>query len=346
MSSDELQEAIEANDSGAIFIAKPSTSSPLRSKRALASEDSLALDPEKNANQQDGHVGDEDQDVDHDLKKDDYERDGDSATQEDDVVSLELLTVVGDDEPEKNRVQQLCSKRMIWCWMCALLLLILAIVLPLTLRKKETNNVSTEDKGGIDFVSDGSVTTPAYDVLHPIVAKPENLLDPNTSEGQAYLAVRKEDDEFDIQQNYALQMLYYSTDGDAWVFNHGWESHAKPTRSSASLCGWASVSRCRNLGDGKMAVAGLDLDSNNLWGEIPEDLCLLDKLETLRLANNHVEGTLPSCLASHPTLEVLEFEGNAELADDAVSDPLFCQNEWDSFVSDCSLTCECCTACV
>ena len=95
-----------------------------------------------------------------------------------------------------------------------------------------------------------------------------------------------------------------------------------------------------------MAVAGLDLDSNNLRGEIPEDLCLLDNLETLRLANNHLEGTLPSCLATHSTLEILEFEGNAELADGAVSDPLFCQKTWESLVSDCSLTCACCTDCV
>ncbi|KAL3903146.1 MAG: hypothetical protein SGILL_010555, partial [Bacillariaceae sp.] len=308
----ELQEAIEANDSGAIFIAKPS-SSPPRSKRALASADSLALDPEKNVNP-DCCVGDYDDAS--DLKKE-YQGDDDSATQEDDVVSLELLTVVG-DEPEKNRLQQLCSKRMIWCWLCGLLLLILAIVLPLTLRKKDRSTVSTEDSGGIDFVSDGSVTTPAYDVLVPIVAKPENLLDPNTAEGQAYLAVRKEDDDFDIQQNYALQMLYFSTDGDAWVFNHGWEAYSKPTRSSEQLCGWASVTRCRNVGDGKMAVAGLDLDSNNLRGEIPVDLCLLNDLETMRLANNHLEGTLPSCLASQPTLEILEVEGNTELADDAV----------------------------
>ena len=95
-----------------------------------------------------------------------------------------------------------------------------------------------------------------------------------------------------------------------------------------------------------MAVAGLDLDSNNLRGEVPVDLCLLENLETLRLANNHLEGTLPSCLASHPALMTLEFEGNAELANTAVSDPLFCQKGWEGLVSDCSLTCACCTGCV
>jgi hypothetical protein len=340
--SGEMQEAIETNDSGAIFITKPSSSSsPPRSKRALASADSLALDPKRAHQDGDG--------VDDDMTRIHQRDGGDSQTQEDDLVSLELLTVV-DDKPEKNRLHQLCSRRMIWCWLCALVLVILAIVFPLTMRNKQDNtNISTGDNGGIDFVSDGSVTTPAYEVLRPIVADPDALLDPKTAEGQAYLAVRKENDPFDIQQNYALQVLYHSTDGEAWVFNHGWGSYANPTRSSqSSLCGWASISVCRSLGDGHMAVASLDLDSNNLRGSLPEDLCLLSNLEALRVANNQLEGTLPSCLAAIPSLEVIEVEGNTKLSEDAVSDPLFCENDrlWDSFVTDCVLECECCTACV
>jgi hypothetical protein len=89
-------------------------------------------------------------------------------------------------------------------------------------------------------------------------------------------------------------------------------------------------------------------DSNNMQGSLLEDICLLDSLERLIVAHNQLEGTIPSCLGSHPTLVALEVEGNPILNDEnAVSDPLFCDNDrlWDIFVVDCSMSCDCCTSC-
>lgn len=89
------------------------------------------------------------------------------------------------------------------------------------------------------------------------------------------------------------------------------------------------------------------VDSNNLSGSLPEDLCLLNSLESLRVANNELEGTIPSCLASLESLVVLEAQGNDRLVGIAVSDPLFCEDrQWQEFVVDCSVSCECCTSCL
>jgi hypothetical protein len=266
-SSGEWKEAIETGEDGAIFVAKQPATPPRRSKEeegggALACCDSLALaiKPKPKAEEEE--------------QQPDTESDDDA---EGSVVSLELLTVVDDPDyfdDEKTRLQQLCGKRLIGCWICGLLLLILAIALPLTLRKgdetRDMGDVSDGAGDGIDFVSDNNDNTNAYDILQPLVANPEALLDPSTPEGQAFLDVESngEQNPFDIQQQYALQMLYYSTAGEAWVFNNGWQSYSQQQQrqrmrrqslTDASLCSWAGVAICRHLGEGRYAVAGLDL---------------------------------------------------------------------------------------
>lgn len=265
-SSGEWKEAIETDHDGAIFVSKQPATPPRQSRNskegdddgALACCDSLALA---------GAGGDMDTESNHS----DADHDPDVS-----VVSLELLTVVNDDDLEKTtRLQKLCGKRLIGCWVCGLLFVILATVLPLTLKKDKNRDMGDVSVGsgsdGIHFVSDQSIAANVYDILEPIVSNPEALLDPSTPEGQAFLDVESngEQNPFDIQQQYALQMLYYSTGGGAWVFNHGWRSYSEKQRKirtrrrrsmiDSSLCGWAGIAICRNLGEGRYAVAGLDL---------------------------------------------------------------------------------------
>lgn len=271
-SSGEWKEAIETDQDGAIFVSKQPTTPPRfrnndnnvdnNDNGALACCDSLAL-------------AGGDRDVDTESNHSDAD---DPDANDGSVVSLELLTVVDDDDSlqKTTRLQKLCGKRLLGCWVCGLLLLILAIVLPLTLKKDKNRDMVDVSDGsgseGIDFVSDESSTANAHDILKPVVSNPESLLDPSTPEGQAFLDVESngEQSPFDIQQQYALQMLYYSTGGDAWVFNHGWMSYSEQQQRrtqtrrhrsliDGSLCGWAGIAICRNLGEGRYAVAGLDL---------------------------------------------------------------------------------------
>jgi hypothetical protein len=297
----ELNEAIELNNKGAIYVAK--------APRVDRGDDSSDVPTDK-----------------HD----------------DDTVSLELVTVVG--ENGSNRLQQLCSKKMIPVWLLGLILVLLAIVLPLTLKGGPDNNVSEGPGSGIDFISDESSTTIAYQILEPVVTNPDNLLDPSTSEGKAYKVVKEEDDPAHIKQEYALHVLYFSTHGESWIYNNGYTS----SEYKQPLCSRAGVSICRRAdGSGAQVVAGLDLDSNNLKGTIPEDICLLTSLEEFRVPNNQLEGNLPACMASLPSLAILEADGNPDLSVGAVNDVAFCENgrPWESFVTDCVVTCNCCTYC-
>jgi len=321
----EVTEAIETNQDGRIYVSKSSSapSQPSYETKLGARNDEVHID----------HV--------------------DGPLNEDDANSLELVTVVG--EGKKGWKQQLCTKRMIGCWLVGLVILVLAIVLPLVLNDSR-NNIDVSDGSGesdeVSFVSGGDdsqlSSTVAYQVLQALVSDPNALLDPNEPQGQAFLAVAPLDDPFEIQQQYALKTIYYSTEGDRWVFNYGWSSIGSRERSSMdSPCEMAGISICRNSGEGKKTVAGLDLDSNNLQGSLPDDMCLLTSLERVSVANNNLE-YLPSCLASLSTLDVLKVEGNPNLLESAINeDSLFCANgrSWDILTTDCHEACDCCTSC-
>jgi hypothetical protein len=274
---DEFRQAIETDHDGSIFVTKqqPTTTPPqIRDKLQQSRCGNLATYDDADAEGSNDGLKSPHQKCNPDhhggghLTSSYVDESNDAS-----VTSLELLTIVAveDDCGEKSRLQQLCGKRFVGYVLLASVLLVLAIVLPMTLKKNDDNNrdkVAVSDGAGrdIDFVSYGS-SIDAYNILMPLVANPDALLDPSTVEGQAFLDVENEHDPFDIQQLYALQMLYYSTAGESWVFNHGWESDPKRRRrrnmrrslADTSLCQWAGIAICRNQGNDKYAVAGLDL---------------------------------------------------------------------------------------
>lgn len=101
---------------------------------------------------------------------------------------------------------------------------------------------------------------------------------------------------------YALQQLYTNTNGKSWTNNNNWFKSQYP-------CDWHGV-RCEN---GR--VTELDLENNNLQGEIPSELGALKDMEALSLANNQIQGELPdiSTLTHLETLQLGQNQLNGEI---------------------------------
>ena len=176
-----------------------------------------------------------------------------------------------DQERRKRR------KRLI-CGSLALLMCILVLVLSLTLPRNKFQ-VTSEGSEEVDFAEkDLVVTTPpsaapstpsptsslvftlAYQVLAPLVSDPSLLVDSNTPQGKAFLTVLNETDPFDIQQRFALMVVWYATGGSSWDLKFGWESYANGNEiDKGDECFWPGVSLCRNQGNGTLAVAGFTL---------------------------------------------------------------------------------------
>ena len=113
----------------------------------------------------------------------------------------------------------------------------------------------------------------------------------------------------------ALVALYNATDGPNWVNNGNWLSDEAPGE-------WYGVTT-----DGGGRVTRLDLNTNQLIGEIPPELGSLSNLEWLEVGNNayscgaqgceptspsanRLSGEIPSDLGNLGNLEHLELSGN------------------------------------
>ena len=96
----------------------------------------------------------------------------------------------------------------------------------------------------------------------------------------------------------ALAALYNATNGANWPLNENW-------LSDAPLGEWYGVT---TLDDGR--VVALNLDSNDLSGEIPAELGSLSNLINLTLSVNDLSGEIPAELDSLSNLEFLLLDGN------------------------------------
>ena len=95
-----------------------------------------------------------------------------------------------------------------------------------------------------------------------------------------------------------LEALYRATDGANWKDNGNW-------LSEEPLGAWYGVTT-----DSSGRVIGLDLNWNDLSGEIPVDLADLRSLATLKLGSNTLTGTIPTELGGLTKLESLSLGGN------------------------------------
>jgi hypothetical protein len=95
----------------------------------------------------------------------------------------------------------------------------------------------------------------AFQIISAKVDNPELLLDPNSPQGMAFEQIVSEGrtEAFRILQRFALMVIYFSTDGEKWEWNHGWEDF------SEDECRWMGIAICRMQPDGSLAVANISL---------------------------------------------------------------------------------------
>ncbi len=95
----------------------------------------------------------------------------------------------------------------------------------------------------------------------------------------------------------ALAALYESTDGDNWSNNNGWLSTNTP-------CSWFGVECVSNT------VHELNLNDNQLSGNLPAELGSLSNLRQIRLYNNNLTGNIPPQLGNLTYLIDLRLQFN------------------------------------
>jgi hypothetical protein len=111
---------------------------------------------------------------------------------------------------------------------------------------------------------------------------------------------------FAILEAYALLTLYASTGGSSWTYASGWQD------GLFSECQWYGVI-CTDkflaaYNATHSVVTSIALPTNNLHGSLSSDLGLLIHLESFRVGNNSLTGTLPATIGQWSQL--LDFDAS------------------------------------
>jgi len=176
-----------------------------------------------------------------------------------------------------------------------------------------------------------AVSTPAIEEIEQIVASPQEIElqnyvakmkeflsliatnkgrtfdDPNAPESlaQQFLSLEdplrldpaNRDQQWRIQQRYALMTLWYQS-GPTWTVRDSW-------LLDSDECKWHGIG-CNSLGE----VEYISLESNNMYGRIPDDLALLATLTSINLADNFLQGSIPSSLEMLTQLQEIYLDRN------------------------------------
>ena len=167
-----------------------------------------------------------------------------------------------------------------------------------------------------------------------IVSKSPNgdafLSDPTSSGAQALQWLQDEDplelDPLDvnshlrIDQRYALTTIWFNSPND-WFNQTNWLNEDE--------CTWLGVT-CeevgnetlinRNLQEGSSIVIRVELEGNNLGGNIPADISLLQDMTILNLASNLINGPIPPSIADLNQMTTLVLADNSLSGDLAAID--------------------------
>ena len=87
-----------------------------------------------------------------------------------------------------------------------------------------------------------------------------------------------------------LEDLYFDTNGFNWNNNNGW-------LQDCDYCNWFGVT-C----DANQNVTGLNLQNNNLSGQLPQSICQLSFLQDIILNENAIGGQIPACIGGMQSL--------------------------------------------
>jgi len=117
-------------------------------------------------------------------------------------------------------------------------------------------------------------------------------------------------DQFEILQRYALNTLFFSTDGDNWESNNFWTSANNPcgtkNESDEIEGAWFGVECDSEL----RVVEKVTLDDNALRGTIPSEIRGLSRLNRLEISNNQLSGPLSESIGELTNLSVLDIGTN------------------------------------
>lgn len=233
------------------------------------------------------------------------------------------------------------SKR--YCMIAVCLLALLAIVLGVGFGtgafSGSEEESSSAERGGIQTSAPagGSTDAPVQDLSTPApdtrqgqifsyitsISQAEEgvFTDPTAAEALALQWLMEEDpaglnpedpnDQLRLQQRYALLTLWFNSPAD-WFDETNWLNEDE--------CTWVGVTcetptpearRARNLQEGASVVTAIELESNNLSGNIAQDLSLLVDLQVLNLARNSIGGSVPFAIESLSQLTILILNDNA-----------------------------------
>jgi Leucine-rich repeat (LRR) protein len=109
-----------------------------------------------------------------------------------------------------------------------------------------------------------------------------------------------------ILQRFVMATLYYSTDGSAWLRDDVW-------LSDVSECDWYSSETKLAICNSEGLIDEIDLDSNNLSGELPwtELAILKPQLLVLDVFANQITGSIGTDIGQLTTLNALDLQQNS-----------------------------------
>ncbi|MEL7163716.1 MAG: leucine-rich repeat domain-containing protein, partial [Bacteroidota bacterium] len=108
-----------------------------------------------------------------------------------------------------------------------------------------------------------------------------------------------------------LQALYANTDGANWTNNAGW-NQLDPASNPAGPPPNCDLSNAYGLSFGSDGrLAGINLEDNNLTGDLPTELGDLTNLTSLDLSGNNLTGSLPPSFANLSKLTQFDVSNNA-----------------------------------
>jgi Leucine-rich repeat (LRR) protein len=127
----------------------------------------------------------------------------------------------------------------------------------------------------------------------------DHLRNESSSQSMALEWIAKKDRERSslrrMTQRFALATFHFATSGAKWKQNDGW------LNSTQNECKWFGCS-CTENG----TIAGLVLESNGLFGTMPDELSLLKGLKSLQLSENQgLQGTLTPEIGSLTALQIV-----------------------------------------
>jgi len=148
------------------------------------------------------------------------------------------------------------------------------------------------------------------------ISDSEALLNPESPQHKAAYWLSQMDNlptDYDLNevlQRYSLAVIYHAlTEAGASTNLSGWldtERHE---------CEWGTSIICGDSGLSSRKVIALNMRQHSLKGTIPDEIRLLDRLESLQISENAIYGNIPAALGMFSNLHQLEMERNSFTGD-------------------------------